>query len=202
MRRQVPLTRPRVGVHAELLSALTEALLKENFRSQEYERTAASLAQMNQAKDQFLAMLAHELRNPLAAIRMATHFIGGEASKPDEQRARQVITRQIGNLTRMLDDLLDISRISSGKIKLRKEPVNLGIVISRALEASCVLVRDREHSLSVSLPEDPVWVEADSIRLEQVIANLVNNAAQYTYPKGHIEVSTRREGSEAVIRVQ
>jgi CheY-like chemotaxis protein len=105
-------------------------------------------------------------------------------------------------LTRLLDDLLDVSRITTGKINLRKEPVNLATAVANALEASRNLIQEREHSLYVSLPEAPIWVDADPVRLEQVITNLLNNAARYTPPKGHIRVSASRENADAVLRVR
>jgi signal transduction histidine kinase len=203
MRRQAPLPHARLRVYAELLVALTDTLLNENVRAQEYERTAARLAEANQAKDQFLAMLAHELRNPLAPIRIAMQVISsGHALNPDIQKAREVIDRQVSHLTRLLDDLLDVSRITNGKIELRKESVNLATAVANALEASRELIHRRGHSLSVSLPEDLVLVHVDPLRFEQVITNLVNNAARYTPSNGHIRVMAQREGPNAVLRVR
>jgi signal transduction histidine kinase/ActR/RegA family two-component response regulator len=203
IRQQAPLTRRRLDTYAELLAALTETLLSENLRSQEYQQTAARLAEANQAKDQFLAMLAHELRNPLAAIRIGMQIISiGDASNAEVQKARQIVDRQVGHLTRLLDDLFDVSRITSGKITLQKETVNLATAVASALEASRSLIQEREHLLNVSLPEEPVFVDADPVRLEQVITNLVNNAARYTPPKGHINVTAGRENADAVLRVQ
>jgi two-component system, sensor histidine kinase len=203
IRHQAPLTSPRLRVYAELLAALTETLLRENVRAQEYEMTAARLAQTNQAKDQFLAMLAHELRNPLAPIQIAMGVISsGDASKPEVHKAREIVDRQVQHLTRLLDDLLDVARITSGKVELRKEPVNLAVAVENALEASRSILGQHAHSLSVSLPEVPLFVDADPMRLEQVIINLVNNAAKYTPPKGHISVTARRENGEAVVRIR
>jgi len=204
MRGQAPLTTSRLAVYAELLVALTESLLNENVRLQEYERTATRLAEANKAKDRFLAMLAHELRNPLAPIRIAMQVmsrIGGTES-PDVQKARDIVDRQVKHLTRLLDDLLDVARITSGKIELHKEPVNLATAVANALEASRGLIEEREHTLAASLPEAPVFVDADPMRLEQVIINLLNNAAKYTPPHGQIRVIARRENAEAVLRVQ
>jgi signal transduction histidine kinase len=202
IRRQAPLTRPRLRVYAELLAALAETLLNENARAQAYALTSARLAQANQAKDQFLAMLAHELRNPLAPIQIAMQVIrAGDTSTPEAQKAREIVDRQVQHLTRLLDDLLDVARITIGKIQLRKEPVNLAVVVAEALEASRALIEQRGHSLSVSLPEPAVFVEADPTRLGQVITNLVNNAAKYTPPQGHIRVTACRENGEAVVRV-
>ena len=203
IRRQAPLTRSRLNVYAELLVALTGTLLSENFRAQQHERTAVRLAEANRAKDQFLAMLAHELRSPLGAVRMAMHVIGsGEAGDPKVRKAREVVDRQVANVTRLLDDLLDVSRITSGRIDLRLESVNLATAVANSLETSRSLLEERAHSLSVSLPEAPVFVDADPLRFEQVITNLVNNAARYTPRNGHIRVTATRENADAVLRVQ
>ena len=203
IRAQAPVTKPRLSLYAELLAALTQTLLSENLRSQQYEQAAARLAEANQAKDQFLAMLSHELRNPLAPIRIAMQVLStGGPSTAEVQKARQIVDRQVAHLTRLLDDLLDVSRITTGKINLRKEAVNLATVVANALETSRNLIQEREHALYVSLPLDPIWVEADPVRLEQIITNLLNNAARYTLPKGHIRVSGSRENADAVLRVR
>jgi signal transduction histidine kinase/CheY-like chemotaxis protein len=202
-RRQAPLTPSRLRMYADLLAALVETLLSENVRAQALEFTSARLAQVNQAKDQFLAMLAHEIRNPLAPIQIAMRVISArEPRTPEVQQARDIIDRQVRHLTRLLDDLLDVARVTTGKIGLRKEPVNLAVAVANALEASRSLLDQRGHAVSVSLPEPPVFVEADPVRLEQVITNLVNNAAKYTPSPGHISVTARRENEEAVVRVR
>jgi CheY-like chemotaxis protein len=118
------------------------------------------------------------------------------------QKARQIVDRQVVHLTRLLDDLLDVSRITTGRITLRKESVNLATAVANALEASRGLIQERVHSLYVSLPEAPIRVDADPMRLEQIITNLLNNAARYTPPRGHIRVTATRENADAVLRVQ
>jgi signal transduction histidine kinase/DNA-binding response OmpR family regulator len=146
-------------------------------------------------KDEFLAMLAHELRNPLAAISYADYMLEEIGSQDGRvARLRSTISRQTAHLARLVDDLLDISRITRGKIELRKEPVDLGAVIRQAVETTSALIERRRHELSVSLPAEPVWVEADSTRLEQVLFNLLNNAAKYTEPGGRIWLSVEIEG--------
>jgi signal transduction histidine kinase/ActR/RegA family two-component response regulator len=203
IRRQAPLTSARVTVYAELLAALTDTLLSENARAHDYAVTVARLAHTNQAKDQFLAMLAHELRNPLAPIQIAVQVIStGEGGTPALQKARQIVDRQVQHLSRLLDDLLDVSRITTGKVELRKEPVNLAAAVANALDASRSHIEQREHCLSVSLPEEPIVLDADPTRFEQVITNLVNNAAKYTAPHGHISVTARRENDQAVLSVR
>jgi signal transduction histidine kinase/ActR/RegA family two-component response regulator len=202
-RAQGPVTKPRLSLYAELLAVLTQTLLSENLRSQQYEQAAARLAEANQAKDHFLAMLSHELRNPLAPIRIAMHVMSaGGPSTPEVQKAREIVDRQVAHLTRLLDDLLDVSRITTGKINLRKEAVNLATAVANALETSRNLIQEREHFLYVSLPLDPIWVDGDPVRLEQIITNLLNNAARYTPPKGHIRVTASRENADAVLRVR
>ena len=172
-------------------------------RAQEAAQAAARLAEGNAAKDQFLAMLAHELRNPLAPIRIAAQLVGHSAASPsDIETAREILNRQVAHLARLLDDLLDVSRITRGKIELRKESVDLAIVVATALEASRPLIEEHGHQLAVSVPQDPVTLEADPVRLAQVVTNLVNNAAKYTPPHGHIRVVAAQEGRQVVLRVR
>jgi signal transduction histidine kinase len=203
LRRQAPLTRRRLELYAGLLRTLTETLLSENVRAQQHREAARKLAGAARAKDEFLAMLAHELRNPLAPIRIAMQVMSKpETANPSLQKAREIVDRQVAHLTRLLDDLFDVSRITQGKVDLRKETVNLATVVANALEVSRSLIEERKHCLSVSLPEDPIFVEADPVRLEQVITNLVNNAARYTPPSGHIAVAVIRQNAEAVLCVR
>ncbi len=170
---------------------------------QELRLRAEKLALADRRKDEFLAVLGHELRNPLAPIRTAVQLLGlPEAPEPDRQWARQVIARQVGQLTRLVDDLLDVSRISQGKVQLRRGPVELAEVVGRAVETSRPLLEARKHRLTKLLPAEPVWVEADQARLTQVIANLLNNAAKYTAEGGHVWLTAERRGAEAVIRVR
>ena len=203
IRREAPLRQARLRVYADLLAAFTDTLLRTSIRAQEAAQAAARLAEGNAAKDQFLAMLAHELRNPLAPIRIAAQLVGHSAASPsDIETAREILNRQVAHLARLLDDLLDVSRITRGKIELRKEWVDLATVVATALEASRPLIEEHGHQLAVSLPQDPVTLEADPVRLAQVITNLVNNAAKYTPPHGHIRVVAAREGQHVVLRVR
>jgi PAS domain S-box-containing protein len=154
-------------------------------------------------KDQFLAMLAHELRNPLAPIRNAVELMRQvETLDSSFQPSREMVERQVKHLARLVDDLLDVSRITQGSIRLRKEVVDLGAVTQRAVEGTRPLIESRAHLLSVQLPAEPVRLEADPTRLEQLISNLLDNAAKYTMPGGHIWVTALREGDEAVVRVR
>lgn len=166
-------------------------------------RRAEDLAGADRRKDQFLAMLAHELRNPLAPIRNAVELMRQvETHDPSFQPSREMVERQVKNLARLVDDLLDVSRISQGSIRLRKEAVDLGSIVERAIEATRPLIDARGHTLKASLPPDPVRLEADPTRLEQVVANLLNNAAKYTMPGGKIQVKAGLDGNEAVVRVR
>lgn len=161
------------------------------------------LIQANRRKDEFLAMLAHELRNPLSPILCAIQLLRqiGPA-EPRLEQARDVIERQAQHLTQLVDDLLDASRITLGKIRLRKEKLELMSVIGRALETSRPLIESRNHSLSFSLPQEPLRLEGDMTRLAQVVSNLLNNAAKYTGRGGHIWLTAEREGAEIVLRVR
>ena len=166
-------------------------------------RAEEALKQADRRKDEFLAMLAHELRNPLAPIRNAVqvmNLLGG--GEPNLQRAREMIDRQVKHLARLVDDLLDVSRITRGKINIHKEPVELATVIARAVETSRPLLDARGQALAVSLPPEPVLVEGDATRLAQVFANLLNNAAKYTNDGGRVAVTVERDGGEIVVRVR
>lgn len=203
IRREAPLRRARLRVYADLLAAFTDTLLRASLRAQDAAQAAARLAEANASKDQFLAMLAHELRNPLAPIRIAAQLIGHRAASPsDTETAREILNRQVAHLGRLLEDLLDVSRITRGKIELRKEPVDLATVVATALEASRPLIEEHGHQVAVSVPRDPVTLEADPVRLAQVLTNLVNNAAKYTPPRGQIRVVAAQEGREVVLRVR
>jgi PAS domain S-box-containing protein len=154
-------------------------------------------------KDEFLAMLAHELRNPIAPIRNAAHVLALSGSvEPRLQWAREVIDRQVAHMTRLVDDLLDVSRITRGKIRLEAEPTELGLVISRSLETARPLIEARRHRLTVDISPEVLPVHADVTRLSQAISNLLNNAAKFTPEGGRIWLEVDREGSLAVVRVR
>jgi two-component system CheB/CheR fusion protein len=162
------------------------------------------LAEADRRKDEFLAMLAHELRNPLAPIRNALHIIaivGGE-KPPEVRRAWQMIERHVEHMVRLVDDLLDISRITRGKINLQKEVVDLASVVNHALEGSRPLIESRRHRLEVSVAAGPLLVRADATRMAQVILNLLNNAAKYTPEGGRIWLTLQKEQDQAVVRVR
>ena len=153
-------------------------------------------------KDEFLAMLAHELRNPLAPIRSGLDLLGMEGC--DSQTAawaQNMMKQQVRHMVRLVDDLLDVSRIMRGKVQLRKERVQLADVVARGVETARPLIDAQKHELAVSLPKEPVWLEVDAVRIAQVIANLLNNAAKYNDKPGHIVLTAsgqaRRRGAGA-----
>ena len=161
------------------------------------------LKRANRHKDEFLAMLAHELRNPLSPIRNAVHLLKfASPNDPTLVGARDMIDRQVTHLVRLVDDLLDVSRITRGKIDLRQEPVNLAGIIESAIESARPLIEARRHHLEVSLPHEPLVVVADSTRLAQVILNLLNNSAKYTEEGGRISIVVDRRDEQAVIEVR
>ena len=162
---------------------------------------AEALTEADRRKDEFLATLAHELRNPLAPIRNGLDILRTSPSAPNAEEIRDVMDRQLSHLVRLVDDLLDVSRVSQGKIELRKARVALSDIIKSAVDASNPLIVAGRHALKLDMPDDPIWLDADLMRLSQVVSNLLNNAAKYTPEGGAILLSTRREGAEAVVTV-
>jgi len=166
----------------------------------ERRRAEETLRESDRRKDEFLAMLAHELRNPLAVIGNAVHIL--RMSGDSLEWARDMIGRQVKHLSRLIDDLLDVSRISRGKIQLRIDRLDAATILRRAVESVRPLIEQRQHELTVSLPAHGLWVDADPIRLEQVAVNLLTNAAKYTEPSGHIRLAAEREGRNIVFRIR
>jgi PAS domain S-box-containing protein len=153
-------------------------------------RSQDALRDADRRKDEFLATLAHELRNPLAPIRTAAQILGSPKLAAQQlQWAHNVIQRQVGHMALLLDDLLDIARITRGKLEVRKERVRLTEVVDSAVEAARPLLDGKHHHFSVTLPAAELWLEADPLRLSQVLSNLLTNSAKYTDPAGHIELS-------------
>ena len=181
-----------------------EAQAEEAIAQREQMRRAEfALREADRRKDEFLAILAHELRNPLAPICTALEILrtpGADASA--NQLAKAVIERQVHQLVRLVDDLLDVSRIMRGKIELRPELVDLGSVFARAVETAQPIIESQRHELTVSLPPEPIKLTADPIRLAQVINNLLTNAAKYTEPGGRIWLSGEQDGNQVTIRVR
>ena len=171
----------------------------------EVKRQAEDLAEQSRRKDEFLAMLSHELRNPLAPIRSATHLLRLQERGSEnliQQQAREVIERQVTNLTRLVSDLLQISRVATGRIKLRLETLDLSQIVHYGLQTARPIIDRHRHELSLALPTEIVWVHADPARLEEVVVNLLTNAAKYTDEGGRIELSLEREQDHAILRVR
>ena len=211
------LLRAKVSVFAELYRKTRDAeRLNRELEQRVAERTAEleastarqtelaeQLRQADRRKDEFLALLAHELRNPLAPVRNAVTIMRMKGSAdPELAWCRDVIERQANQLTRLVDDLLDVSRITRGKIKLQTERLQLAAVIAGAVETSRPVIDSHRHELAVTLPAQPVVIQGDLTRLNQVVANLLNNAAKYQNERGRIELTVSREKNEAVISVR
>ena len=166
-------------------------------------RLERQLADLDRRKDEFLAMLSHELRNPLAPILNSVQLLQRQKDEnPVQRKAHTIIERQVGQLTHLVDDLMEVSRTLTGRIQLRHEQVTVSGIVERAVDTVRPLIDQRKHELTVSLPPDPIWLYADAARLEQVVTNLLTNAVKYTNEGGHIWLSAQQEGDKAVLRVR
>jgi PAS domain S-box-containing protein len=170
-------------------------------RAEELTHAESALRDADRRKDEFLALLSHELRNPLAPILTAAQLIQrrGDVATP---REREVILRQAQHLLRLVDDLLEVSRVARGKVTLAKQSVELGTVVGKAVEATAELLEQRQHRLHLSVPPDGLRIDGDEVRLTQVVSNLLTNAARYTPPGGIIEVSASRDAGDVALRVR
>jgi signal transduction histidine kinase len=202
--------RAKVSVFAELYRK-TRALERLNTeleqrvaeRTAALESTAAALREADRRKDEFLAVLAHELRNPLAPIRTAVQLLRLKELPPAQRdRARDVIERQVEHLVRLIDDLLDVSRITRGTIALHREPVSVGAIVARAVEATRPAIDLRRHTLTVSVPNELLIVEGDQTRLVQLLANILHNASKFTDAGGRISLRAVRSGQDVVISIK
>lgn len=206
-------TDDEIGVLVDAFNAMlaeveerTDALETANHRlsNETDERRSAetALRLADQRKDEFLAMLAHELRNPLAPMVNALALVdSANAGEPVKRRALQIIERQLAHMVRLVDDLLDVSRITRGKLVIRKQPVELASVIESALDTVRPLLESRGHELTVSVPPQPVRLQADPVRLSQVFSNLLNNAAKYTEQGGHIALTAAISGGAVRVTI-
>ena len=188
----------------EFLGMISVVLdISERLHSEaELRRLAANLSEVDRRKDVFLATLAHELRNPLAPIRNGLHIMKlAPADAGIMAKARSVMERQVEQMTRLIDDLMDVSRISQGKIQLQKTMMPLADAVWSAVESSRALIDGQGHELVVDVPPEPIYVDGDVVRLSQVIANLLNNAAKYTDRGGRIRLAVEQHGSDAVVSV-
>ena len=178
-----------------------EARLRES--EEGHRKLAEALREADRRKDQFLATLAHELRNPLAPLRSGVEVLQRTASdRPDVARLCAMMERQLRHMVRLVDDLLDVSRITRGKVNLQRSVIDLERALQDAIETSRTALEARQHALATALPAEPVRVDGDAMRLSQVFANLLHNAAKFTQPGGHIEVRLQRTGDEAIVSVQ
>jgi PAS domain S-box-containing protein len=173
-----------------------------NLDIERMKQTEHALREADRRKDEFLATLAHELRNPLAPIRNAARLLGLPAANEDQRTwARDIIARQVRNMALLLDDLLDVSRITRGQLELKKDYVELHAVIDTAIESARPLIDAKKHELAIHVPEGPVRIEADPLRLSQVLSNLLNNAAKYTDPCGQITLRAVVVGDDLALHV-
>ncbi len=195
---RVPITGDMEGYEREIAERQrAEAALLNS------EAAARKLAEADARKNEFLAMLGHELRNPLAPIRNAVKVMKQLGSdNPDLSWARDVVDHQVRQMAQLVDDLLEISRVTSGKVRLQKEAVDIATIVAFAIETSRPVLETDHHRLSIALPPDPVYVDADPLRMGQVLSNLLNNAAKYTQPGGQIRLAAASEGPEVVFRVR
>lgn len=188
-----------------LRRALREADERRERRRLESElvRRAEELAEAHRRKDDFLAILSHELRNPLAPVRNALQVLRMHTSQDATvTQAREILERQVQVLTQLVDDLLDMTRVARGKLQLRKQRVEASALLQRAVETARPSIDKRQHRLTVVTPDHPVWLDADPLRVQQILLNLLGNAAKYTEPGGQIQVSVITEGDRAVFRVR
>ncbi|MBK4734985.1 PAS domain-containing hybrid sensor histidine kinase/response regulator [Noviherbaspirillum pedocola] len=190
------------GQGSEHVAVLFTDITNRRETEDDLRRLAFSLAETDQRKTEFLATLAHELRNPLAPIRNGLQLIRLAGNNADTvARVRDMMERQVTHMIHLVNDLLDIARISSGKVELKKREVDLKEIVATAIEANLPSIQNKQHELNVDVPEEAFPLEADATRIAQVLGNLLNNAAKYTPDGGQIDLSMRREGNDAILRV-
>jgi PAS domain S-box-containing protein len=178
-------------------------ITERNRLEQQVKEHAAALSDLHRRKDEFLAMLSHELRNPLAPLANAVHLLRLKRAEDAIQReTTKIIEHQVGQLSRLVDDLLEISRITTGRLRLRQERIVVSGVVERAVQSARPLIEKCQHELTISLPPEPIWLYADATRLEQVIVNLLTNAAKYSNEPGRIWLTIEQEADECVLRAR
>ena len=193
---------PRVAERTRKTESLEDDMRAPTELEIELKGRMAELAEADRRKDEFLATLAHELRNPLAPIKMAAMLARSNCGCGGSDRYLEMIERQADNLTRIVDDLVEVSRLTRGKIELKRERVALATVVTRAVESTRDLIEQRRHTVSVRMPDAPVMVVADPVRLEQALVNVLSNAARYTPPAGNVEIEVETRGGAAELRVR
>ncbi|HEX2544253.1 MAG TPA: response regulator [Ramlibacter sp.] len=190
------------GVGSDLVAVLFSDITQRLLAEQDMRRLNEELAQANRRKTEFLATLAHELRNPLAPLSNGLHLMRMAGAKPELlEKTRQMMERQIQHMVHLVDDLLDVARISTGKVELRRQRIDLKDVVATAVETSASLVDAGGHRLNVEVPSQPLPMDADPTRIAQVVSNLLNNAAKYTPEGGRISLKVRVEDQQAVLSV-
>lgn len=174
---------------------------RRRFEAEVMERQMQQLAETDRRKDEFLAILAHELRNPLQPLQTAVEVLEHDPDKPVPLRIRRIVQRQVQHITRLVDDLLDVARFTAGKLELRKEPVDLDEVVEEAVSSCKSAVDARGHKIQLTASEPPALVNGDAIRLIQCVCNLINNAVKYTEPGGTIAIATGLDRGDGFVRV-
>lgn len=195
-------------IEPDILRSKAEVFFQLNLQQQQLARqrdelrqSAEALKEADHRKDEFLATLAHELRNPLAPIRNGLQVLRMMPSSNKSDEVRDMMDRQLNHLVRLIDDLLDVSRVSQGKIDLRKDSITLQSALDAAIEASTPLIEASRHHFTTDIPEKPIWLNADLTRLSQIISNLLNNAAKYTPEGGKIHLSVSEENNDVCVSV-
>ena len=188
-------------VEPEELVAHVKALLRMRKAEHERQKALDALREADRRKDEFLAMLAHELRNPLAPIRNAVEILRMSEEREVRERARELVGRQVQHMARLVDDLLEVSRITQRKVVLKRAPVTLASVVESAVEVVRPSYEALRHTLTVTLPREEIWLDVDAVRLSQVLGNLLHNAGKFTPSGGHIRLEALRDERWLEIRV-
>lgn len=186
----------------ESLLVITTDVTEREEMTRALQQREKQLRDADRRKDEFLATLAHELRNPLAPIQNAVQLMKLTGDRDIQRNSREIIERQLEQLVQLVDDLLDVNRINQGKLEIRRQVFDLAVAVHNAAETSQPLIAQEGHTLAIDLPSERVFVDADLTRLTQIIANLLNNAAKYTHAGGQIRLSMAREGDQAVVKVK
>jgi signal transduction histidine kinase len=174
---------------------------RRRFETEVMERQMQQLAETDRRKDEFLAILAHELRNPLQPLQTAVEVLEHDPDKPVPVRIRKIVQRQVQHITRLVDDLLDVARFTAGKLELRREPIDLDTIVDEAVGSCTTAIESRRHQIRVSAHNAPAMVNGDPVRLVQCVCNLINNAAKYTEPGGALTIDWGSERGEGFVRV-